>query len=77
MKGYIGTGILYLPHSMYMGGWLFSAIALFTSYVLSLFCMYLLVDVRKKIPGASYVEIGQKAFGNPGKLSVEIFLFLS
>lgn len=39
LKGFLGTGILYLPQSVYEGGWLFTLIAFFLSFVLTTLCM--------------------------------------
>jgi amino acid permease len=32
-KGFIGTGILYMPRSFYNGGWFFSGMCMILSYV--------------------------------------------
>ena len=78
LKGFICSGILYLPQSMASGGWLFSAFAMAFSYIFTVLCMNLLINVRKKIVGgASYVAIGEHCYGNRGKYLVEVFLFVS
>ena len=56
-KGFVATGILYIPGDFYNGGFVFSAAALLLAAVLTLYCANLLLEVNKKI-GGSYSEIG-------------------
>ena len=46
LKGFIATGFLYLPKSVAEGGWLFSIIGLFLSYVFTSVCMFMLLEAR-------------------------------
>jgi len=45
IKGYIGSGILALPYSFYIGGWLFSIIIFAISVFVLLECVKLLLEV--------------------------------
>ena len=73
-KGFVATGILYMPKNFVNGGWLFSVIALIGALFLTLFCIKLLLEVRDKI-GGSFSEIGAKTYGKCGKLMVDTTLF--
>jgi amino acid permease len=66
-----------LPNSIREGGWLFSAIGLFLSYILTTVCMFKLLDAKKKVEGGSFKDIGMGAAGNFGKYLVEVMLVLS
>lgn len=58
LKGFICTGILYLPKQVAEGGYLFSIIGLFASYVLTTICMFKLLETRAKLNGGSFTDIG-------------------
>lgn len=73
-KGFVATGILYMPKSFINGGWLFSVVALIFSLFMTLCCIRLLIETREKI-GGSFSEIGQKTYGKCGKIMVDITLF--
>ena len=75
-KGFVCTGILYMPGNFVNGGYGFSAIALIGSLILSTYCAKLLLEVYEEI-GGSLPEIGQKVYGMPGKIAVDICLFSS
>lgn len=45
-KGFVCSGILYLPTSFVYGGSLFSAVALVLALILTLYCIKLMLDVR-------------------------------
>ena len=62
---------------MYNGGWGFSIIAFILSYVLTTTCLVQLLWAKKKCNGTSFTDIGIKAYGNLGKVLVDIFLILS
>jgi len=76
MKGFVCTGILYLPKAFYNGGWGFSTIAMFLSFMLTYWCCMRLMDIRIKF-GGSYSELGYRAMGNTGKILVDISLIVS
>jgi proton-coupled amino acid transporter len=64
IKGFICTGILYLPNNIREGGWLFSAVGLFLSYIFTTVCMFKLLDAKKKVVGiSSFKDIGMAAYG--------------
>jgi solute carrier family 36 (proton-coupled amino acid transporter) len=73
-KGFVATGILYMPKNFVNGGWLFSAIALFMALFVTLLCIRLLLEVRNKV-GGSFSDIGAKTYGKCGKVMVDITLF--
>ena len=77
IKGFIGSGILYLPNSFLVGGYGFSVIALLASCVLSMYCVTLLLTAKKKLNVNSYKDIGVKTLGEPGKHLVNILIIAS
>jgi amino acid permease len=64
-KGFVVTGILYMPKNFVSGGWLFSPIITTLCMCLSLFCIKLLLELKDKL-GGSFSEIGFKSFGKVG-----------
>jgi solute carrier family 36 (proton-coupled amino acid transporter) len=77
LKGFIGTGILYIPKNYLNGGWGFSFFAMTSSYVLAVICALKLLDARKKCGGTSFSDIGVAAYGNLGRILVDIALIVS
>ena len=77
LKGFVCTAILYLPDSFNTGGWLFQVGALLFSCFLTIFCAYLLIEVRKEVRLPSYSDMGERLYGRKGKILVNIALFLS
>lgn len=74
-KGFVCTGILYLPKDIYNGGWLFSAFTIVFFCFMTLYCAKLLIDVQEKCGnGCSFSEIGFKAYGFWGKVLVDVSL---
>lgn len=73
-KGFVCSGILYMPKDFINGGYGFSVIALILALFLTVYCLKLLVEVKKKL-GGSFAEIGYKTLGKPGKIATEITLF--
>jgi len=53
LKGFVCTGIMYLPKNIWNGGWAFSLFALVLAYVFTLFCSFRLLDA-KKVAGGSF-----------------------
>ena len=45
-KGFVATGILYMPLNFLNGGYGFSAIAILTSLVMTLYCAHLVLEVH-------------------------------
>jgi len=58
MKGFIGTGILYLPKNYRNGGWLWSLICMISSFFLTLYCAFRLLEAKARVPNGSFSEIG-------------------
>ena len=75
-KGFVCTGILYMPKDFINGGWLFSGICVLGSLVLTLYCAHLLLECRAKY-GGSFPEIGYAIYGKTGKIMVDISLVAS
>ena len=72
MKGFICTGVLFLPNAVLNGGYGFSAIMIFFGAALTYISAMKLLQVKAKIKAGSYTEIGTKLFGAPGKIAVQI-----
>lgn len=72
-KGFVGTGILYLPKSIYNGGWLFSSVSLIMFCLFTLYCTKLLLEVHDKM-GGSFSSIGTRLYGKWGKICVDVTL---
>lgn len=49
IKGFVCTAVLYLPCAYWNGGYLFSAVALFLSYCITVICAMKLLAVAKKL----------------------------
>ncbi|CAI5736967.1 unnamed protein product [Peronospora destructor] len=82
LKSFIGSGILFLPKGFQNGGMLFSLAALCASAILSIFCMLRLTDCSNAVrirnrSSVSYGLVGEKAFGEVGRVAVNISLVLS
>ena len=76
VKGFVATGVLFLPKGWRNGGWMFSSASLIMSCIFSSICWLMLLQVRKKYK-LSFSEIGYKAFGPIGKFAVDFFLAVS
>ena len=55
-KGFIGTGILFLPNGFKDGGWLFSIIILIFSVIISYICMDKMIK-SKVAHGGTYMDL--------------------
>ena len=62
-KGFVATGVIYLPRSFINGGWGFQIVSLIASGLLTLYCAFLLLEVRAKLKADSFTEIGEKLYG--------------
>lgn len=58
MKGFIGTGILYLPKNYRNGGWLWSMGCMVLSFLMTLYCAFRLLETKMKVPHGSFSDIG-------------------
>ena len=76
-KGFVATGILYVPKDFYNGGYIFTPITLLVSLGITLYCAKLLLAVNDRMGGGSFPEMGFKAYGKPGKIFVEVVLVAS
>jgi len=76
MKGFVGTGVLYIPKDFKNGGYIFAPITLIVSMFVTLYCAGLLIKTHDKV-GGSFPEMGEKAYGRPGKIFVEVCLVAS
>ena len=77
LKGFVCTGILYLPKNFSNGGWAWALTSMVLSFFLTLFCMIKLLECKSKVPNGSFSDIGFKALGMKGKYMVDIFLSLA
>ena len=74
-KGFVCTGILYMPKNFINGGWGFSPIMMVGSLFLTLYCAKLLLDTRAKLGGkVSFSEMGEITWGKPGRIFVDVTL---
>lgn len=77
-KGFVCSGVLYLPTNFVTGGSLFSAGALVGALLLTLYSIKLILEVRKELGGKmSFPEIGYAAYGFWGRAAVDCALFTS
>ena len=63
LKGFVGTGIMFLPKAFNNGGILFSSITLLSVSALSMVAFHLLLECKKH-HGGSYGDIGQLIVGD-------------
>jgi len=72
-KGFVGTGILYMPANFITAGWGFSTFTLILAAILTITAGKLLIETRVKLGGnLSYPDIGMKLFGTKGRVAVEV-----
>lgn len=57
-KGFVATGILYVPKDFKNGGYLFTPITLIASLIATLYCAKLLLEVNDRLGGGSFPEMG-------------------
>lgn len=74
LKGFIATGVLYMPKNFRNAGWLWGGIAMFFSFILTHICITLLLKARAKRPGASFTDLGLWSMGKGGMYVVDFFL---
>lgn len=73
IKGFVCTGILYLPTAYWNGGYIFSIVALFLAYVLTIVCGMKLIEVSRldEYKGMSFSEIGEALYGKKGRYAAD------
>ncbi|OCF31256.1 solute carrier family 36 (proton-coupled amino acid transporter) [Kwoniella heveanensis BCC8398] len=69
LKGFVGTGILFMGKAFFNGGILFSAIVMVAIAFISLWSFLLLVQAYMKVPG-SFGDIGGALYGNYMRLII-------
>ena len=74
LKGFIATGILYMPKNFKNSGWLWGIAAMFISFLLTQVCAKKILQARAKHPGASFTDLGRLSMGRPGQIMVDVFL---
>jgi proton-coupled amino acid transporter len=63
LKGFVGTGVLFMGKAFFNGGILFSTVVLLAIAAISLWSFLLLVETWMKVPG-SFGDIGGQLYGN-------------
>ncbi|KAK9478340.1 transmembrane amino acid transporter protein-domain-containing protein [Lipomyces japonicus] len=76
LKGFVGTGVLFLPKAYYNGGILFSSAILFFVAVLTYYCFILLIDSRMVVQ-ASFGDMGGILYGKKMRLLILTSIVLS
>lgn len=62
-KGFVGTGIMFLPRAFRNGGLLFSSVLMVSVSLITALCFHLLLQCRKRV-GGGYGEIGKAIAGD-------------
>jgi proton-coupled amino acid transporter len=81
-KGMIGSGVLFLPKAYEQGGLYGSNIAMFVIYLLSIYCIVLLVEIRRspaavKAGSPLYGDLAGLTLGESGRYIVDASIVLS
>ncbi|KAK9447788.1 transmembrane amino acid transporter protein-domain-containing protein [Limtongia smithiae] len=76
LKGFVGTGVLFLPKAYYNGGMLFSSAILFFVAVLTYYCFVLLIDSRMVVQG-SFGDMGEILYGKKMRILILASIVLS
>jgi len=84
LKGFVGTGLLFLPHSFAQGGLMFSCLLIITVFILSMYSMVLLIDCadhaeqhKNNTRMHTFGSIGRLALGKLGSALVNISVFFA
>lgn len=77
LKSFVGSGLLFLPEGFRNGGMVFSPLILMVSAIVTVYCMRRLVDCLARLPGATYGDVMEAAWGASGRLAVDVSVFLS
>ncbi|CAD8101125.1 unnamed protein product [Paramecium sonneborni] len=75
IKGYVGSGILAMPFSFYVGGWLLAIfIFLISVYMLKL-CVHYLIEVanEENKENQGLTEVAEVTYGEKGKQQQKLF----
>ena len=76
VKSMITTGILYQPHSFYLGGLLYSSVLCIVVGYLTLVCMIWLSKANDQL-GGTYSEIAENSMGPFGTYLLDTIIFLT
>lgn len=76
LKGFIGTGVLFLGRAFYNGGMLFSTVTLVFIAMVSLYSFILLGEAKAAVPG-SFGSIGGQLYGKWMRLAILASIVLS
>ncbi|ODV98252.1 hypothetical protein PACTADRAFT_48046 [Pachysolen tannophilus NRRL Y-2460] len=77
LKGFVGTGILFLPKAFLNGGLFFSIAALLFFGALSFWCYLILVQSKLATGVISFGDIGLKLYGKSAKVLILFSIVLS
>ncbi|KAK9471783.1 transmembrane amino acid transporter protein-domain-containing protein [Dipodascopsis tothii] len=76
LKGFVGTGVLFLPKAYYNGGMLFSSGILVFVAILTYYCFVLLIDSRMRVNG-SFGDMGGTLYGNKMRVLILFSIVVS
>ena len=71
----IGSGVLLQAKGFVNGGWAFSTAILFFSVIVEIYCLYIVILIRKKFKG-TFSDLGQISFGAFGKFITDVMIVL-
>lgn len=77
LKGFVATGMLYVPKAFVDGGWLFSSVCMAVAAMLTAHCGLLILDARRKGRAKSYSDLALITLGPSGKAMVDIMIAVS
>jgi solute carrier family 36 (proton-coupled amino acid transporter) len=66
LKGFVCTGILYMPKNFKNSGWLWGGVAMFLSFILTQICAEKILQARARHPRASFTDLGRLSMGKFG-----------
>ena len=72
LPGMIGSGVLLQAKGFVNGGWAFSSGILFFSALVEVYCLHIVIAIRRRFRG-SFSDIGGQAFGLWGRVVTDIF----
>ncbi|CAD8186966.1 unnamed protein product [Paramecium pentaurelia] len=76
IKGYVGSGILAMPFSFYVGGWLLSIFIFLISAYMLLLCVHYLIEVAnaENKENQGLTEVAEVTYGEKGKQITKVVL---
>ncbi len=77
IKVNIVAGFLFLPNGFYLGGWLFSVIAIIFVSVIVAYCNISLAECTEEVNSYSFSVIAYRSLGNFGKYLVDYGIAIS